>query len=60
MIDHSFNDLIKEGTYPTLLQKWLDFDKTYMMPIFKRKTELSGEGLGSLRASMRQDKKFGQ
>ena len=56
MIDRSFYDLIQEDTFPWLLQKWLHFDLKYMMPMFKRKTLLSGtgQGLGGQR-----DKKFG-
>jgi len=46
MIDQSFYELIKEDTFPWLLQKWLHFDLNYMMPMFKRKTALSGTGQG--------------
>lgn len=56
MIDHSFYDLIKEDTFPWLLKKWIHFDTKYMMPMFKRKTVLSGTGTGL--GSMRSDKKF--
>lgn len=57
MIDHSFYDLIKEDTFPWVLKKWLDFDVKYMMPVFKRKTNLSGSGTGMM-SSMRSDKKI--
>ena len=56
LIDKSFDDLIKENTYPWLITKFKDFDKNYMMPIFKRKTDLSGSSMGKSGFS---DRKFG-
>lgn len=35
-INESLIDLIDEGTYPECLQRFIDFDETWMMPIFKR------------------------
>lgn len=56
LIDKSFDDLIKENTYPWLITKFKNFDKNYMMPIFKRKTDLSGSSIGKSGYS---DRKFG-
>lgn len=38
-INESFEQLIKEKTYPKLIQAFKDFDKNYMMPIFKRQSK---------------------
>ena len=35
-INESFEQLIQEKTYPKLIQAFKDFDKNYMMPLFKR------------------------
>lgn len=35
-INESFEQLIQEKTYPKMIQAFKDFDKNYMMPIFKR------------------------
>jgi hypothetical protein len=48
--------LIKENTYPWLITKFKDFDKNYMMPIFKRKTDLSGSQMSRSEFG---DRKFG-
>lgn len=35
-INESLYSLIDEGTYPTCLKCFIDFDEKWMMPIFKR------------------------
>lgn len=35
-INESFEQLIQENTYPKMIQAFKDFDKKYMMPMFKR------------------------
>ena len=40
IIEHEFADLIQEGTYPCLLQAFIDFDKYCMLPLLLRKPEL--------------------
>jgi len=49
--------LIDEDTYPWLIKKFLYFDKTYMMPIFKRPTKLRKRG--GKRAADDKDDNFG-
>jgi hypothetical protein len=39
-LNESLDALIDEDTYPTMIKKFRDFDKNYMMPIFKRPTHL--------------------
>jgi len=39
-LNESLDALIKEKTYPAMIEKFRDFDKKYMMPIFKRPTKL--------------------
>ena len=39
LIDQSFESLIREETYPWAIKNFLWFDRTYMMPMFKRKYE---------------------
>ena len=56
LIDKSFDDLIKENTYPWIITKFKDFDKNYMMPIFKRRTDLNDSSMGR---SQFTEKKFG-
>jgi len=41
LINKSFEDLISERTYPNILRNFKNFDKAFMMPVFKRKTRLS-------------------
>lgn len=38
-INESFEQLIQEKTYPKMIQAFKDFDKQYMMPIFKRQSK---------------------
>lgn len=38
-INESFEQLIKENTYPKFIQAFKDFDKHYMMPVFKRQNK---------------------
>jgi hypothetical protein len=38
-INESFEQLIKEKTYPKFIQAFKDFDKKYMMPVFKRQNK---------------------
>jgi len=40
LINNSFLELIEEQTFPWLIQRFVDFDKNVMMPIFKRKANL--------------------
>ena len=56
LINQSFDDLIKEKTYPWIITKFKDFDKYYMMPIFKRRTDLSASQMSKSEFT---DKKFG-
>ena len=37
LIDHSFDSLVREGTYPWAIEHFLWFDRKYMMPCFKRR-----------------------
>jgi hypothetical protein len=39
MINKSFDSLIRESTYPIAIRWFLNFDKKFMMPIFKKKFE---------------------
>jgi hypothetical protein len=39
-LNESLDALIEEDTYPSMIKKFRDFDKNYMMPIFKRPTHL--------------------
>ena len=56
LIDRTFDDLIKEKTYPWLITKFKEFDKAYMMPVFKRKTDLSASQMSRSEFA---DRKFG-
>jgi hypothetical protein len=38
-LNESLDALINENTYPSMIEKFRDFDKKYMMPIFKRPTK---------------------
>lgn len=51
-IEHEIDDLIKEDTYPVVLQFLRDIDTKYMMPMFKRPFNENGESMMEMGETM--------